>query len=187
MDSQWERVEALLKPHFARVNTSDVPARVPGSPPVDPSTIEIWTLQVTPPCPSTWPVEADTPLTYYAYASSLRPGRLLDAQYVAEPWGMVVAAAGLLTFTQLSERLVPSGIESTYPPRPALIKVVETVRRDGPIERLLIEAARDAVVTSLIRQYYCHWCHWSGSPVGRAVLPRHPEFAKVLDCASLQQ
>jgi hypothetical protein len=138
-----------------------------------------WSLELTPPCPSTWPVSPDTPLSYYAYASRFQRG-LCDATEVAGLWGAVVAISGTLTFTQIAEVLQSSGVESRYPPGPSLIQLWEDIKRGGPVEGLLIEAATDMGAASLIHRYYSYWT--ARSSVGRYALARHPELAAFLAC-----
>jgi hypothetical protein len=178
MTAQWNSVEALLKPHFVRLNVPATPPPTPpGMPSVRPSRSGDWSLEMTPPYPSKWPVAPDTPLSYYGYASRLQPG-LCDAAEIAGVWGVVVAVSGALTFSLLAERLERTGVESRYPPGPALIQMWKSIESRGPVERLLIEAATDVGAASLLHQYYAHWT--GRSSVGRDALSRHHELARFL-------
>jgi hypothetical protein len=180
--TRWTRVEALLKPHFAKFRAPAQPVPFAAGVPVRPSLLGNWSLEMTPPCPSKWPVAPDTPLSYYAYASRFQPG-LCDATEVAGLWGVVVAISGELTFTLLAQGLASAGVESRYPPGPALIQLWEDVKRRGPLEQLLIEAATDVGAAWLLRRYYCHWT--ARSSVGRDALSRHHELARFLACEQL--
>jgi hypothetical protein len=177
MTAQWNSVEALLKPHFARLNVPATPVAPPGMPPVRRNRVGDWTLEMTPPYPSKWPVAPDTPLSYYAYASCFRP-TLCDAVEISGLWGVVVAVSGALKFSLLADLLEISGIESRYPPGPALIQMWKDIEQRGPLERLLIEAATDVGAASLLHRYYTHWT--GRSSVGRDALSRHHELARFL-------
>ena len=182
-----ERILELVKAAFGDVRGIDGEApnkATPGDPPPDlPETNFV--PEITPPLPLPWPAER---FVYYAYARQILGG---DAAHDSEPWARPenvsepwarIESGSELVLEPLSGQLKLLGRQDVKPAPVRQRRVFDEGARAAPLEDLLLAAGKSAAVAQLVRKSYCKW--QSHNLIASAVLQRHPEFARFLDCAN---